>query len=322
MGMVVLEAGQPADNQVVGITPDGEVAFTYLKSVPAPGEGSRPGDGQLAWMDTRWGRIGVAICFDYDFPALIRQAGRAGVDIMINLADDTPAIDPLHPNMAIPRAIENGFAMIRPAQGARSIAVDGYGRTLAVQEATHPARHFAVDLPTSRIPTPYPHLGDLLAYLAMAGLVVVTIQAARPRNRMKPGSGTRHAALGLLFLLLAGCNAAAAERDGHGHDAHHDHDNNSTPFPDARDVPVTADGVSFSPDRIEVAAGEPVNLALTATDTFHDLNIDTTGFHLGFQAGQTARGGLLLTEPGTYLAYCSVPGHREAGMEIHITALP
>jgi apolipoprotein N-acyltransferase len=322
MGMVVLEAGQPADNQVVGITPDGEVAFTYLKSVPAPGEGSRPGDGQVAWMDTRWGRIGVAICFDYDFPALIRQAGRAGVDIMINLADDTPAIDPLHPNMAIPRAIENGFTMIRPAQGARSIAVDGYGRTLAVQEATHPARHFAVDLPTTKIPTLYPHIGDLLAYLAMAGLGVVTIQATRPRNRMKPRSGTRHAALGLLVLLLSGCNAAAADPDGHGHDAHHDHDTNSTPFPDARDVPITADGVSFSPDRIEVAAGEPVNLALTATDAFHDLNIETTGFHLGVHAGQTDRAGLLWTEPGTYLAYCSVPGHREAGMEMHVVVLP
>jgi apolipoprotein N-acyltransferase len=185
--MVVLEPGQPADNQVVGITPDGEVAFTYLKSVPAPGEGSRPGDGQVAWMDTRWGRIGVAICFDHDFPALIRQAGRAGIDIMINPADDTPAIDPLHPNMAIPRAIENGFAMIRPAQGARSIAVDGYGRTLAVQGTTHPARHFAVDLPTTKIPTIYPHIGDLLAYVAMAGLVFTTTRAARPRKqRVEP----------------------------------------------------------------------------------------------------------------------------------------
>jgi apolipoprotein N-acyltransferase len=230
MGMVVLEPGQPADNQVVGITPDGEVAFTYLKSVPAPGEGSRPGDGQVAWMDTRWGRIGVAICFDYDFPALIRQAGRAGIDIMINPADDTPAIDPLHPNMAIPRAIENGFAMIRPAQGARSIAVDGYGRTLAVQEATHPARHFAVDLPTAKIPTISPHIGDLLAYGTMAGLALVTVQATRPWNRRRPGSGTRHAALGVLVLLLAGCSAAAAVPDGHGGGPDHDHADNSTPF--------------------------------------------------------------------------------------------
>jgi apolipoprotein N-acyltransferase len=323
MGMVVLEAGQPADNQVVGITPDGEVAFTYLKSVPAPGEGSRAGDGQLAWMDTRWGRIGVAICFDYDFPALIRQAGRAGVDIMINLADDTPAIDPLHPNMAIPRAIENGFAMVRPAQGARSIAVDGYGRTLAVQEATHPERHFGVDLPTGRIPTLHPHTGDLLAYVAMAGLVLLTVRATRPRNRRNRHAATRSsAAAALLVLLLAGCDAAAADPDGHEDDAHHDHADDSAPFPDARDVPITAEGVTFSPDRIEVTAGEPVNLALTATDTFHDLNVDTAGFHLGVHAGQTARAGLLLNEPGPYVAFCSVPGHREAGMEIHITVHP
>jgi apolipoprotein N-acyltransferase len=321
MGMVVIEPGQPADNQVVGITPDGEVAFTYLKSVPAPGEGSRRGDGQVAWMDTRWGRIGVAICFDYDFPALIRQAGQNGVDLMINLADDTPAIDPLHPNMAIPRAIENGFAMIRPAQGARSLAVDGYGRTLAVQEASHPARHFAVDLPMARIPTIYPHIGDILAYVAMAGLALTTVQATGRRNRTQRTPATScHASAALLGVLLAGCSAAAA--DGHAHGAHHDHAENSAPLPDARDVPITATGVTFSPDRIEVAAGEQVNLALTATDTFHDLNVDTTGFHLGVHANETARAGLLLTEPGTYLAYCSVPGHREAGMEIPITVHP
>jgi apolipoprotein N-acyltransferase len=183
MGMVVLEPGEPADNQVVGITPEGTVAFTYLKSFPAPGEGSRPGDGQVAWMDTRWGRIGVAICFDYDFPGLIRQAGRAGVDIMINPSDDTPAIDPLHPHMAILRAIENGFTMIRPAQGARSIAVDGYGRFLAVQEATHPERHFAVDLPTRRIPTVAPHVGDLLTYASVAGLTLTLATAIRRRVR-------------------------------------------------------------------------------------------------------------------------------------------
>jgi hypothetical protein len=62
-----------------------------------------------------------------------------------------------------------------------------------------------------------------------------------------------------------------------------------------------------------------VDPALTAADTFHDLNLDTTGFHLGVHAGQTDRAGLVLPEPGTYLADCSVPGHREARMEIEVT---
>ncbi|MFA9431064.1 nitrilase-related carbon-nitrogen hydrolase [Egicoccus sp. AB-alg2] len=188
MGMVVIGTGEPADNQVVGVTPDGEVAFTYLKSFPAPGEGSRAGDGRIAWMDTPWGRIGAAICFDHDFPPLIRQAGRAGLDVMVNPADDTPVIDPLHPHMAVPRAIENGFAMVRPAQGARSIAVDALGRVLTVQEAVGPARSFAVDLPVAGRATAYARIGDVVAHVAMAGLVLVPLA-----GRRRAATGNPHA---------------------------------------------------------------------------------------------------------------------------------
>jgi len=93
----------------------------------------------------------------------------------------------------------------------------------------------------------------------------------------------------------------------------------NTPLIDAAPaVAVTADALAFDPDRIELTAGEPVNVALTAADSLHDLTVDEIDFHLAADRDETVIGGLMVFEPGAYLGYCSVPGHREAGMEIEI----
>jgi plastocyanin len=131
-------------------------------------------------------------------------------------------------------------------------------------------------------------------------------------------------------LALAGCDAAAvdpghtpgehmAEDHGAGNrgDMHGDVED-SPPIAGARTVAVEADALRFSPDRLELVAGEPINVELTAGDTFHDLVVDGVGFHLGADAGRTSTGGLQLDEPGTYTAYCTVPGHRSAGMELEV----
>jgi apolipoprotein N-acyltransferase len=47
MGMVALIPGAKAENKVVAVDPDGEVAFSYLKSYPTPWEASRAGDRVL-----------------------------------------------------------------------------------------------------------------------------------------------------------------------------------------------------------------------------------------------------------------------------------
>jgi plastocyanin len=86
----------------------------------------------------------------------------------------------------------------------------------------------------------------------------------------------------------------------------------------APEVPLTAGSLRFGPDRLELPTGVPVNLALTSTDAFHDLVVDEIDFHLAADRDDTAVGGLVFDEPGTYVAYCSVPGHREAGMELEL----
>ena len=49
---------------------------------------------------------------------------------------------------------------------------------------------------------------------------------------------------------------------------------------------------------------------------FGGLNvIDELDVHVAADGGGTAEGGFRADEPGRYTYYCSVPGHRDAGME-------
>lgn len=118
-------------------------------------------------------------------------------------------------------------------------------------------------------------------------------------------------------ILLGGCSATSTP-DGHGV-GDHPAGPSSPPVAGATEVAVTAGALAFAPDRLEVRTGEAVNVALTSTDVLHDLTIDEVGFHVVADEGETAVGGVVFEQPGTYVAYCSVPGHREAGMELPIT---
>jgi hypothetical protein len=104
-----------------------------------------------------------------------------------------------------------------------------------------------------------------------------------------------------------------------------DHEGYTAPIDGAPELAVTADKLSFTPDRIELSASRPVvNVALTSVDTLHDLTVDEIGFHLAAEPGETVVGGVAgvaFGEGGTYVAYCSVPGHREAGMELEIVVV-
>lgn len=93
------------------------------------------------------------------------------------------------------------------------------------------------------------------------------------------------------------------------------HDSPSPVAEGARRVEVEATSFEFDPDEITVTAGEDIAIALTAEDVLHDFTIDELDAHVSADEGETAEGGLRAGEPGRYTYYCSVAGHREAGME-------
>jgi nitrite reductase (NO-forming) len=123
--------------------------------------------------------------------------------------------------------------------------------------------------------------------------------------------------LGVLVMMIGGVEHGPGLH-GPGGGAGADHQEDAAPIEGAPQLAVTAADLRFDTDSISLPAGIPVNVALTSTDILHDLVVDEIGFHLAADRGETAVGGLVFTEPGTYVGYCSVPGHREAGMELEI----
>lgn len=81
-------------------------------------------------------------------------------------------------------------------------------------------------------------------------------------------------------------------------------------------VQIEASDLAFDPEQIAVSSGE-VQVDLTNVGAVeHDIVIEETGDTMVVHAepGETATGSIDL-EADTYIFYCSVPGHREAGME-------
>ena len=104
----------------------------------------------------------------------------------------------------------------------------------------------------------------------------------------------------------------ATSEDGAEHD---EHGESSEAADDARVIEVSATSFEFTPSDISVEAGEDVAIELTSEDTLHDFTIDDLDAHVAADAGEAETGGFRADEPGEYTYYCSVDGHREAGME-------
>ncbi len=167
------------ENKTVLVDARGSTVWTYHKAHPVPGmEACIPGDGRLPVVQTPYGRLATAICFDMDFPRLIRQA-RA--DIMLVPSDDWREIAPRHSQMAAFRAVEQGFALVRPASNGLSLAVDRFGRVQASQDYFSGARVMHARVPRQGARTVYSRIGDVVP--ACAALVLVVLSVAPRMGR-------------------------------------------------------------------------------------------------------------------------------------------
>lgn len=114
-------------------------------------------------------------------------------------------------------------------------------------------------------------------------------------------------ALTAVALLLSACSGLPAE----GGD--------SAALADA-DVVIAAEDVAYADVPESVPAGE-VTLGLNNRGFApHDLTIEGLGTVVAADGRDQAIADVRL-EPGTYTVWCSVPGHREAGMEFTLEVL-
>jgi apolipoprotein N-acyltransferase len=178
------DADRPMQNKVVWIGPDGHRRAEGLKTHLVPGEPGQSGSGMLPFVSAPAGTWSSAVCFDLDFPSLIRQAGRNGVDLFVAPSNDWSAIAERHAHMARIRAIENGMSLLRPASNGVTLATGPLGRTRA--RASHVAAEEHVQmahLPADGNATVYSVLGDAFAWICGLGLLLLILGAyTRPRH--------------------------------------------------------------------------------------------------------------------------------------------
>ena len=121
------------------------------------------------------------------------------------------------------------------------------------------------------------------------------------------------AAVAVAVLLAAGCGGATGE-------AHPAGPSKSAPTPSAAGVVLNLTGTeySFAPAALKASAGRTTIRFTNAGAVDHDFSIDALHVHLTEKPGKTGEATLTLT-PGTYTFYCSVPGHRQSGMQGTLT---
>ena len=92
---------------------------------------------------------------------------------MFTPANDWKEFAPLHMQMATFRAIENGFSLVRPTSNGFSVAVDYRGRTLETVDYFASKDHVMISyVPTKGVRTVYSQVGDIFAWLCIAGFVI------------------------------------------------------------------------------------------------------------------------------------------------------
>ena len=117
----------------------------------------------------------------------------------------------------------------------------------------------------------------------------------------------------------SGSHSDMGGMDMSGSSKHCAKETNRRVVPGARSIKVAGDELAFEPSAITLKAGEDVTIVLTAEDIAHDFFVKGVGHVVHAKAGKTARGGLRIDDPGTYSFWCTVSGHKKAGMTGTIT---
>jgi uncharacterized cupredoxin-like copper-binding protein len=121
---------------------------------------------------------------------------------------------------------------------------------------------------------------------------------------MRPGTRLT-AVIAVLALAAAGCGGNGGGGNTTTTEDHSGHE-----------VTLNATEFKFDPSEVEVDAGSPIKIVLVNQGVIeHDFAVEGMTFEFPVaQPGQTVDHTVTFAA-GTYVFYCTIAGHREAGME-------
>ena len=90
-------------------------------------------------------------------------------------SSDNLGVDPFHTQIAAIRAIEGGYSILRSTRMGLSAGIDPQGRIRGWLSANETVERILITtIPREGIWTLYSKVGDLIAYLAVLGVLVLT----------------------------------------------------------------------------------------------------------------------------------------------------
>ena len=153
-------------------SPKGILEFSHMKYGGSFLEGTTPGNKVLQTIPTEFGNITILVCWDADFPSVIRQAYHLKTNLLLIPSSDWKEIDPLHSIPALFRGIENGTSVLRQTQNGLSFIADGKGNIISQMDHFQ-TRNWSMtgNIPTKRYFSIYPYIGDLFGWICVFSLL-------------------------------------------------------------------------------------------------------------------------------------------------------
>jgi len=177
-------------------------AFPWLRKFLPAGAGrftagTGPGVISLQGPDDRVWRLGPVICYEDILQGFLRGVGQLHPNLLVNLTSDSwfgANTEPWeHLALAVFASVELRVSMVRSVNSGVSALIDPNGRLLRKTYADDPYRNpraadgmmvTAAGLPGGH--TVYVAVGNLFAYLCLAGTLVILFMAWRARRGLHP----------------------------------------------------------------------------------------------------------------------------------------
>ena len=167
VGEVYVDGGAHYNRALVFRPGRGALSYDKHHLLPPFESPLTPGTTELTFAGAV-GTYGVEICKDMDFTPLSRDYGRAHAGLMLVPAWDFNMDRTWHGHIAIMRAVEDGFSLVRAAKNGYLTVADSRGRIVAESrsDAQLPFTTLLASVPAGHSSTLYILLGDWFAWVA------------------------------------------------------------------------------------------------------------------------------------------------------------
>lgn len=169
-----------SENKALLFSPAGELILTHYKYGGNFMEGTVQGDKKIKSVTTEYGNLSAIICWDGDFPSIVKQVGALQTDILFVPASDWRQIDPAHSIVTIFRGIENGCSVVRQTRNGLSVMTDPAGKVIAQTDHFNTKSWVTLgQVPNRKWFSLYPIIGDLFGWLSLIGLLLFVAKVIR-----------------------------------------------------------------------------------------------------------------------------------------------